>query len=203
MLQPAGQQKWHCQGPTGRSSLAYGDMWQSRFKKEVRSRLLTSTAVGQLHCVCQIRCGLRARLVLSLAVAVVANELGVYVDAGDVIHDASDLERCVLQEVSEQRGLPCADKWAGETQTCSPADPSIEAGGMNGVSTPAGWSGQGVMGRACAPVPKKPLSIVTGTGSAILDRFRYRHSSAKCNWGPAILCLEDRGLRAVMRKGRA
>ena len=76
-------------------------------------------------------------------------------------------------------------------------------------ATPA--SMQGMMGRCVAqqsgrpgrraPVPRKPLSIVTGMGSAILDRFRYRKPSAECSPGSAMSIMA-RGVSAVIFGGR-
>ena len=120
-------------------------------------------AVGKLDGVCQVRGGGGTSGTVLTGPRGAADQLCIDVDAGDVVYNAADLEVAVLEHVAQQRGLACGRQRRGGI-----------GGEGRAVRRQAGrWdkAAQGTAAQHCwqlahcaTPAPRKPLSMVTGTG---------------------------------------
>lgn len=134
---------------------------------------LTCAAVRQLDGVCQVG-GAAAGLCTLAPVAIIADQLGIDVDARNIIHNTAYLLLGVLQEVAQQRGFSCR------------ADTRIN----HCCGFPDGCV------RSCAPAPRKPLSIVTGVlgGADILAPCSCsEHNEVPCRSGCTACPVWDVG----------
>jgi len=92
-----------CSGATTRTSRPMRLRPPNARQPHAANHRLTRASVGELDGVRQVR--RRVAAAAPVSVPVVAHELGVDIDGGDVVDDARDLLLGVLQEVAQQRGL--------------------------------------------------------------------------------------------------